>query len=301
MIGEGPEANHRSCVEKTATTPYECAPEGLFDHQRMPDGAVLVRRQWPCDDAARGVLIVHGLGEHSGRYRHVAAWFNARGWDVCSYDQRGHGRSPGSRGKLQHPDDLLTDLATIYAGYARGFDTSPLLLGHSMGGLVAARAVLDGCVKPAGLVLSSPAMRSFTPAVLRRVAHVLAPVLPHVPFDNGLPLDVSSHDPAVGPAARADPLCSTRITPRLADFIFRAGPSCIADAAALDVPTLLLVAGADRVVDPAGSRDFAAAAGEVLSLHEFDGLYHELFNEAEPGRSEVMACLERWLEAAGFA
>ncbi|HEX5305367.1 MAG TPA: alpha/beta hydrolase [Dyella sp.] len=283
----------------TPAPPYERAPEGTRDEQRMADGQMLVRRRWTLPGAARAVLLVHGLGEHSGRYRHVAAWFNARGYDVMAYDQRGHGMSPGRRGALARGDDLLSDLATVYADYAAQAQAPalPLLLGHSMGGLVAARAVLDGRVTPAALVLSSPAFRSHEATWLQSLAAVLSRTLPNLPLRTGLAVEHLSHDASVLAAYRRDPLCSARITPRLADFIFRAGPSCIADASRLRVPTLLLAAGADRLVDAAGSREFASAAWATrqLTARHFDTLYHELFNEAEPARSQVMKQLGDWL------
>ncbi len=277
--------------------PHARAPEGVLDSRPVADGQQLVHRHWARPGATRAVLLVHGLGEHSGRYRHVAAWFNARGCDVLGYDQRGHGLSPGPRGALSRGDDLLSDLATVYADYAAQAPALPLLLGHSLGGLVAARTVLDGRVTPAALVLSSPAFLSHEARWLRSLAAGLARALPNLPLRTGLAVDHLSHDPSVVAAYRDDPLCSARITPRMADFIFRTGPSCLADASRLALPTLLLAAGADRLVNAAGSRQFAAAAGATrqLTARYFDTLYHELFNEAEPARSQVMKQLGDWL------
>jgi alpha-beta hydrolase superfamily lysophospholipase len=224
----------------------------------MADGQRLFLRDWKISQPRGAVLIVHGLGEHSARYRRLAQWFNQRRYTVRSYDQRGHGMSPGQRGALRHGDDLLEDLATVYLDFAQSTQSAPLLLGHSMGGLVAARTVLDQRITPPALVLSSPALRSWESASMIRLA---------------------------------------RVTPRLADFIFRAGASCIADAKRLAVPTLLLVADSDELVDPAGSRDFsrAAASTQQLTTRFFSTLYHELFNEAEPGRSQVLMQLADWL------
>ncbi|MFK2878007.1 alpha/beta hydrolase [Rhodanobacter hydrolyticus] len=264
----------------------------------MPDGQPLRLHDWPLPQARRGgVLIVHGLGEHAGRYEALARWFNTRGYTVRSYDQRGHGESPGPRGVLSHPDDLLADLAVVHADYARTLGIAPLLLGHSMGGLVALRAVLDERITPKALVLSSPALRSHASPGLQRLAATLAHLLPGLHLRNGLELERLSHDPQVVAAYRNDPLCHDRVSPRLADFIFRAGASCIADAGRLEVPTLLLVAGDDALVDAAGSRDFAAVAARTkqLTTRYFAALYHELFNEAEPGRTQVLRQLEDWL------
>lgn len=264
----------------------------------MPDGQTLFVRDWPHTRAHDAVLIVHGLGEHSGRYERLAQWFHTRGYAVRSYDQRGHGKTPGTRGGMSHADDLLEDLATVYNGYAASLPRPPLLLGHSMGGLVAARAVLDRRVRPPALVLSSPALRTWEPKFMQRLAGLLAKVLPNLPLPNGLPFDKLSHDTAVEPAYRGDPLRHGWITPRMADFIFRAGDSTIGDATRLAVPTLLLVAGSDKLVDPSGSRDFSAAAwaGNHLTTRYFDSLYHELFNEAEPARSQVLKQMGDWLQ-----
>ena len=263
----------------------------------MADGQRLFLRDWPRAQARGAVLLVHGLGEHSGRYQRLAQWFHQRGYAVRGYDQRGHGQTPGQRGALRHTDDLLEDLATVYLDYAAGLADPPLLLGHSMGGLVAARAVLDGRVVPPALVLSSPALRSREPAWLQQLARQLTRVLPNLPLRSRLAFEQLSHDAQVVASYRDDPLRTGWITPRLADFIFRAGASSIADAARLRVPTLLLVADSDALVDPSGSRDFARAAASTqqLTTRFFSTLYHELFNETEPGRGQVLMQLGDWL------
>ncbi|QAU24796.1 alpha/beta hydrolase [Dyella sp. M7H15-1] len=264
----------------------------------MPDGQVLYLRDWPNPSARDAVLIVHGLGEHSGRYERLARWFLTRGYAVRSYDQRGHGHTPGQRAAIRRSDDLLRDLAVVYNDYTASFGRQPLLLGHSMGGAVALRTVLDGRVEPPALILSSPALRTYEALWLRRLAALLTRILPNLPLRNGLPLDGLSHDSKVIEDYRNDALCNPgAITPRLADFIFRAGVSSIADAWRLKVPTLLLVAGSDRLVDPSGSRDFADGAWvtKQLTSRFFDTLFHELFNETETGRHQVLAQLSDWL------
>lgn len=263
----------------------------------MADGRQIFLRDWSRARARGAVLIVHGLGEHSGRYARLAQWCNQRGYAVRSYDQRGHGHTPGQRGALRHADDLLEDLATVYNDYANGLPRPPLLLGHSMGGLVALRTVLDGRIAPPALVLSSPALRSWEPAWLVRLACVLTVMAPRLPLRNRLPCAKVSHDPQVVAAYRDDPLRSGWITPRLADFIFRAGTACIADAAHLALPTLLLVAESDGLVDPSGSREFSRRAMPTgqLTTRFFSMLYHELFNEADPWRGQVLMQLSDWL------
>jgi alpha-beta hydrolase superfamily lysophospholipase len=263
----------------------------------MADGQQLFLRDWPRAQARGAVLIVHGLGEHGGRYQRVAQWFNQRGYAARSYDQRGHGQTPGQRGALRHGDDLLEDLATVYLDYAASLPSAPLLLGHSMGGLVAARAVLDGRITPPALLLSSPALRSWESVSLIKLARVLTRIVPNLPLRSSLKFDKLSHDAQEVATYRADPLRTGWITPRLADFIFSAGAACIADAAKLALPTLLLVADSDELVDPSGSRAFSrrAASTQQLTTRFFSTLYHELFNEAEPGRSQVLMQLADWL------
>lgn len=264
-----------------------------------PDGQRLRVHDWPLASARGAVLLVHGLGEHGARYARLAAWFRQRGYAVRAYDQRGHGLTPGPRGALRHADDLLADLAAVYAEFAATLPGPPVLLGHSMGGLVALRAVLDRRVAPPALVLSSPALRSRESAWRVGLARALARIAPNLPLRNRPPSPKASHDPAVVAAYLADPLRSGRITPRLADFIFRAGAACIADAPRLAVRTLLLVAGSDDIVDPSGSSEFSrrAAPTGCLTTRYFSMLYHELLNEAEPWRTQVLLQLGDWLAA----
>ena len=137
----------------------------------MPDWHRLCLRGWPVAQAENTVLIVHGRGEQRGRPAALARWLNKLGFSVRSYDQSGHGRTPGQRGGLRRAHDLLTDLASVCSAFSHEVPTPPLLLGHSMGGLVALRTVLDGLIAPPALVLASPALRSREPAWRVRLAN----------------------------------------------------------------------------------------------------------------------------------
>ena len=265
-------------------------------------GLKLHVREWHCDDARGTVLIVHGLGEHIGRYEHVAAQLLRCGRNVIGYDQRGHGESEGARGRLNHPDDLLRDLARVIDTVRHRLPGPLVLLGHSMGGLVAARMVAGGleAVVPAwfrkvdGLVLSSPALDAGVGAAQRLLLSVLAPLAPNLALGNGLQPDWISRDPAVVKAYVDDPRVHDRVTPRLVRFIVEAGGFVRAHAARWRVPTLLLYAGSDRCVAPGGSAAFAAAApADVVTSHVFPVLFHEIFNE--PEQDQVFAALAGWL------
>lgn len=267
------------------------------------DGENLAVYDWPLPDAPRAtVLLVHGLGEHAGRYdalaRHLGAW----GYAVRGYDHYGHGESSGPRGGLPWDTRLLDDLTDIVdATRARMPAGQPLvLLGHSMGGLVAARFVALGMRPVDALVLSSPAFDAGLGPVQKLLLATLQRIAPNLRVGNGLDAHYLSHDASVVRAYLADPLCHDRISVRLARFIAEAGPATVARAAHWQVPTLLLWAGADRLVNPAGSRAFASAAPkERVQAHCFEPLYHELFNESPELAEPVRERLQHWLAAHG--
>ena len=264
-------------------------------------GDALAMRDWPLPAGwpTRGVvLLVHGLGEHIGRYDHVAARLNDWGFAVRGYDQVGHGASIGARGGLPAEDRLLSDLAAVIDDTrVRMDDRLPLiLLGHSMGGLVAARLVSLKLRRVEGLVLSSPALDVGMGAPLRALVQLLAGVAPGLRLGNGIDPRLLSHDPQVVHAYQNDPLVHDRISARLARFIVTAGPAVVQYAPRWKVPTLLLYAGQDRAVRPAGSAAFARAAPPALvTAHEFPAHYHELFNELDS--APVFEALRAWLTA----
>lgn len=266
------------------------------------DGLTLHLRHWSAPAPARGqVLIVHGLGEHIGRYAHVAAALNSGGWDVHGWDHRGHGQSSGPRGDIPAPDALLRDTACVIDA-VRKPGSRFVLLGHSMGGLVAARFAAEALAgRPAawsrpldGLVLSSPALDAGLSGLQKLLLAVAGALAPGLAVSNGLKPEWISRDPAVVQAYARDPLVHDRITARLTRFIVDGGARVIADAPRWTLPTLLMWAGADRCVAPRGSEAFAAAApASVLATRPWPGLAHEIFNE--PEQAQVLATLTDWL------
>ncbi|CAN7661916.1 lysophospholipase [Acidovorax sp. LjRoot194] len=267
------------------------------------DGENLAMQDWalaPGEPCRGTVLLVHGLGEHVGRYDPVARRLNSWGFAVRGYDQYGHGESGGPRGGLTSDMRLLADLADMVdATRARMPAGQPLvLLGHSMGGLVASRFVSLNLRPVDALVLSSPALDAGLGPVQKLLLATLPRLAPNLRVGNGLDAQYLSHDPAVVAAYLADPLCHDRISARLARFIAQGGPATVACAAHWTVPTLLIWAGADKLVNPAGSRALAAAApAAVVQSHCFEPLYHELFNECPELAEPVFERLQRWLVA----
>ena len=275
---------------------------------RTADGLALAGQAWPlASAAARGsVLVVHGLGEHVGRHAALAARLNAFGWQVAGYDLRGHGGSQGPRGGLADAGAMLDDVALMIDAVRSAWPGPLVLLGHSMGGLIAARFVAGALdtTSPSwqrevdALVLSSPALDPGMNAVQKALLASVGRVAPDLALGNGLKPDWISRDPAVVAAYAADPLVHDRVTPRLVRFIVDGGALVRGIAPRWRVPTLLLWAGADRCVAPAGSAAFAAAAPpSVVRAQAFAGLAHEIFNE--PEKDDVFAALGAWLAERG--
>ena len=277
------------------------------------DGENLAFYQWQSEQSshqpldkplARGVvLIVHGLGEHAGRYNHVANNLCNSGFEVCAYDQRGHGESTGLPGVIPTSTALLDDLADVLDDTRRQFPSLPLiLLGHSLGGLVTSRFVALNMRPVDALVLSSPALDAGLSTFQKLLLKVLPAIVPNLRVANGLNTKFISHDPQVVKNYRSDRLVHNKISPRLGQFIATAGPATVALAAQWRTPTLLMYAGADKLVNPAGSRRFAKRAAKSKTVKPgtvtatcFDGYYHEIFNERDAG--PVFKLLKNWLDA----
>ena len=198
---------------------------------RTRDGLALFTQDWPSDGARGTIVIVHGLGEHIGRYAHVAASLNGSGWSVVGVDHRGHGRSPGERGRLVRDDDLLFDLAAVADAVRGEVDGPVVLLGHSLGGLVAARFVAGGIASqtPAwhrpvdALALSSPALAVAMSPLQRVVLATLGPLAPDLGVSNGIAPRSVSRSPATFAGYAQDPHVHDRVTARLTRFIVDAG------------------------------------------------------------------------------
>jgi len=274
---------------------HECSESGEL---KAADGTALFYRRWhPVRGSEKGaVLLVHGLGEHSGRYGHVANVFTELGFEVWAHDHRGFGRSQGARARIPARETLIEDTKNVFETMCAGNGGRPAwLLGHSMGGAIAARAVTGGWINPAALILSSPALKSYIGSAMRHLTGLLEKVAPNLAVPHGLPLQTISHDPEVLADAATDPLNHALITARMTMFILDAGEAAIRDAGKLKVPVLIQAAGADRLVDPSGATAFAAAASAGLcTLKIYEGLGHEVYNEQEPDRTRVLGDLRDW-------
>lgn len=260
------------------------------------DGTPLSVSDWLIDaPAGDGIVLMHGLGEHRGRYAHVARFFNDCGFSVRAYDHRGHGRSGGARGDVPDIETLAQDAKIAVDDFARNLSSPPLLLGHSMGGLFAAYFATRTLSPLRGLILSSPALRIRLSGTQKLLLQVLGAVAPGFGIPNGLDSKYLSHRQAVVDAYDSDPLVHPKISARLLRAMLQAIDFVQAHAPTLDVKTLLVVAGEDRLVDAAGSSEFfGRLAPGVGSMHKYPGLYHELFNEVEAER--VFGDIRAWID-----
>ena len=262
------------------------------------DGTRLFWQAWPVPEPKAVVAVVHGLGEHSGRYARLAAALNVRGVGCCAVDLRGMGRSDGRRGHVDRWQQWIDDCAAFHGlavEQAGGGEVVPL--GHSFGGVVLATAVLSGAVRPGRFVLSNPAFRSAVriPAwklLLGRAASGIAPTLA---MSNEVDPALISRDPAVGEQYSADTLVHDRITSRLFTEWVAASETALGRAPELTVPVLLIVSGDDRIVDATGVLEFASRAGRAATVKRYAERYHEPFNDL--GADEVYGDLAAWLEA----
>ena len=256
-------------------------------HVTTRDGTDLLVRHWPAA-AARpswaSVLLVHGLGEHSGRYEHVGDQLSAAGLDVTAYDHRGMGGSGGRRGDVerwaQYHDDLAERLADVRA--AAG-DRPVVLYAHSLGALIAAGYLPSDRPQPDLAVLTSPGLDSTLPGWKKRLAPLLARVAPTLAIVNGIKGETLSRDPSVAARTVDDPFCIKVSTTRFgAEALVEQARVREAAPRGFGIPALVLHGEDDGLVPAAASEVLATAPG--VERRTFPGLRHELHNEPEgPG------------------
>jgi acylglycerol lipase len=250
---------------------------------------------------ARGsVVIVHGAGEHSGRYDGVAGALVEAGYAVYALDHQGHGRSGGPRALMRRMDNALVDVYKLVAGTTqKAGGRPPYLLGHSMGGTIATAFALRWPDKLAGLILSSPLLSLPEVKLPERIAlGVLSRVAPRLGVSKVDP-SLVSRDPEQVKAYESDPLVHhARLPARTAGELVKAVRAFPREAPDLELPLLIMSAGADRIVSPGGAEMlFERAGSDDKTLKVYADLFHEIFNETEPDRTEVIGDMIAWLEA----
>ena len=259
----------------------------------------LFTRTWQTTEPRAVIALIHGFGEHSGRYAHVADFFNKNGFAVVAMDVRGHGLSEGKRGHTPRFETYLDDLAMFIDFVKTQFVGKPLFLyGHSMGGNLVLNYVLnrktDGI---AGVVATSPWTRlAFEPKpILITLGKMMRSIYPAFSQDSALNADHISTDPSVVAAYKADPLVHSKITASAGMGIKDAGEWLADFKGKMPIPTLIMHAGDDRLTSQPASEAFAKQVSGDVTYRKWNGMFHEIHNE--PDKLAVFNYTLGWLDS----
>ena len=268
---------------------------------RLEGGLTLAGRVWTSAAPRALVAITHGIGEHCERYAALAGELVRAGHTVAALDWPGHGESGGSRGDARSWTHLRDHLVPAMFTATRGMPGQPerlphVLIGHSMGGVLALDFAIAHPRDLAGVVASGAALRTALPPWWKlALANLALATAPAVGFPTGIDEGGISRDPEVIRCRDDDPLVHDRISPRLYNGFVEARQRVLRDARRLAIPALVLHGGADRVTYPEGSREFAEAAPKELVRHvEYPGAFHEIFNDL--GREAVIRDVVGWID-----
>lgn len=264
------------------------------------DGIRLLTRHWPAESARASVMLVHGLGEHAGRYEHVGDQLATAGLETFSWDLRGNGASGGERAWLDRWSQFYDDVEDRLAAAREALPGTPAVLyGHSMGGLIALGYAVSDRPRPDLLVLSAPGIDDDLAAWLHAVAPILARIAPRLRLADGITSAMRSRDPARQAAVDNDPLMLGKATTKFGALAFAEQARVRAAAAALSIPTLVIHGLDDPVVPPRASEALAAIPG--VTRRVYPGIRHELHNEPEGPEiiGDVIAWIDEHLEALG--
>ena len=260
------------------------------------EGTKLAWRLWAAPDPRATLLLVHGLGEHSGRYGPLAEVLAAEGISVFSFDLRGHGLSEGPRGDVSAFPRYLEDLL-VMEELLTGEVPGPLprfLLGHSLGGLIALHRLQRLGEGYRGAVFSAPWLQVAQPRWLRRLGRIFGWLFPRIPVSGGIGPDRLTRDPEMAEAWRRDQLIHTRVTGGLFREAERVQEELLESGLFPTIPLLFLLPDADRVVDTRATLEFAhGIVGRGVDIEILEGRRHEPFNDL--GREEVFRHVAGWL------
>ncbi|TNE56806.1 MAG: alpha/beta hydrolase [Bacteroidetes bacterium] len=254
-------------------------------------------RYWPVDHPIAVITLVHGLGEHTGRYDHVADWFNSRSVSVLGYDHQGFGRSGGKRGHVRSLDALLDDIGQALGETARRQPDVPhFLYGHSMGGNLVLNYLFRRFPDLAGVISTGPWVRLAFPAPLVKVlaGRLLHRLLPALQMPNGLDPTRISRDPAVVDAYTSDPLVHDQLSLMAGIQLLDAANWLDRFSGETPLPVLLQHGGADQITSASATHALAGRLSGRVDHREWPDLYHEIHQEAE--KEEVFAFTLDWMK-----
>lgn len=253
--------------------------------------------EWRPDQPVRGVIVlVHGLGEHCGRYLHVAQIFNQNGYAVIASDHAGHGQTGGKRGHVDSYECFFEELDTLLNRSRENYANLPLFLyGHSLGGSIVLAYLLNRKPAVTGAIVTSPGIKLVSdPGVMLVFGKILNRLVPSTALNNGLDVQGLSRDPQIIEAYKNDPLVHPWISARLAIQLIETGEWIRENGNQLKIPILLLHGNADKLTAVEGSRELAQKNPEYITYVEWEGGYHELHNE--PDKDRVFEVILNWLE-----
>lgn len=263
------------------------------------DGLDMFAQGWaPDNDPKAVVCLVHGLGEHVGRYAHVGAAFAAAGYALLGFDLRGHGKSGGPRGHTPSYDALLDDMAAFIQQTKERFSGRPCFIyGHSMGGNLVVNYALRRKPDLGGVIATDPFLKlAFAPPAIKvALGRFMNNIAPGFTQANGLETKALSRDPKVVEAYVNDPLVHDKISARLFVGLFDSGQYAFNRPSEFPLPMLLMHGTADRLTSAEASRQFGAAAPKYVTTRLWEGYFHEIHNE--PEQVEVLKAMVSWLDA----
>ncbi len=261
------------------------------------DGLQLFGQSWQPENQSRAVVcLVHGMGEHSGRYAHVADALTQAGYVLFTFDIRGHGKSSGPRGHTPSYEAPMKDISSLLEIVNKQFpQLSSFLYGHSLGGNLVLNYVLRRQPQFKGVIVTGPWLRlAFEPPAFKiALGKITNQLCPAFSQKSGLDTKVLSHDPKVVHAYENDPLVHDHISARMFISIYQAGQWALEHASEFSIPLLLMHGGDDKIISVEASREFADKINENCTFKIWDGFYHEIHNE--PEKEEVFKFLIDWL------
>jgi len=261
------------------------------------DGLQLFAQIWHSETKPRAVIcLIHGMGEHSGRYTHVADQLTQAGYSLIVFDLRGHGQSQGPRGHTPSYEALLNDINSLLNEADKNFPELPrFLYGHSLGGNLVLNYVLRCQAQLKGVIVTDPWLRlAFEPPTFKIIfAQITNHIWPAFSQKSGLDTKSLSHDPKVVHTYENDPLVHDHISARMFIGIYQSGQWALEHASEFSLPLLLMHGGDDKIISVEASSEFADKINENCTFKIWDGLYHEIHNE--PEKEEVFKFLIDWL------
>ena len=260
-------------------------------------GEKIIGFEWKADKKSKATIaLIHGLGEHSGRYQHVAEFYNQAGFNVAAVDLYGHGKSGGKRGALPKKDTYLKCIDSLLEYIQNNNLKSPIILrGHSLGGELVLWYALERKPEIKGVISTSPFLASYEPLppLKLTLARVMNSLLPSLSMDNGIDVHLLSRDPKIVEKYTRDPLVHKLLSARLGWTMVEQGQWILQHAKEFSVPLLLMVGGDEKIVNLSKIEEFARQVPKV-DLKVWQNLFHETHNE--PEKEMVLGYELKWVK-----